>query len=369
MRPLKILHTEWSDGWGGQERRILLECEGLMARGHQVEIATRESCWIAKEARSRGIPTSFFPMARKLDFTAIRQLKAHLQQGRFDVVHTHSGIDAWIGGIAAKWAGTPALVRTRHLFMPFHRSLLNFVHYLPDRLFCLGDTMRAMLVDECGFPAKEVVNIPTGIDFDLFRPARSRGEVRSELGIGDEEFLILVVGVLRGVKRHDVAIEGFARFLKAGGKGRLILAGDGPMRSNMEDLVRSLGIEAQAQLLGHRSDVPDLMGAADTLLLTSRSEAQSQALTQGIGLGLPAVATAVGGVPEVVMHERTGLLVPAGNPDAVASALIRLAADPDLRRRLGNAGREHANRRYSLAAMLDATEAAYRAVLEEKGHQ
>jgi glycosyltransferase involved in cell wall biosynthesis len=367
MRPLKILHTEWSDGWGGQERRILLECEGLMARGHQVEIATRESCWTAKEARSRGIPTAFFPMARKLDFVSIRQLRAHLRQGRFDVVHTHSGIDAWIGGIAAKWAGTPALVRTRHLFMPFHRSPLNFVHYLPDRLFCLGDTMRTMLVDECGFPDREVVNIPTGIDFGQFRPSRNRSEVRAELGVGDDEFLVLVVGVLRGVKRHDIAIDGFARFLKAGGRGRLVLAGDGPMRSNMEELVRSLGIEDQARLLGHRTDVPDLMGAADTLLLTSRSEAQSQALTQGIGLGIPAVATAVGGVPEVVVHERTGLLVPPGDPDAVAIALHRLADNPTLRRQLGDAGREHANRRYSLAAMLDATEAAYRTVLEEKG--
>lgn len=367
MRPLKILHTEWSDGWGGQERRILLECEGLMARGHHVEIATRESCWIAKEAHSRGIPTSFFPMARKFDFQGIRQLKNYLKQGQFDVVHTHSGIDAWIGGIAAKLAGTPALIRTRHLFMPFHRGPLNFVHYLPDRLFCLGDTMRAMLVDECGFPAKEVVNIPTGIDFNLFRPARTRSEVRQELNIGDDEFLVLVVGVLRGVKRHDIAIEGFARFLKAGGKGKLILAGDGPMRTNMEDLVHTLGIEADARLLGHRTDVPDLMGAADTLLLTSRSEAQSQALTQGIGLGIPAVATAVGGVPEVVVHERTGLLVPPGDMDAVATALKRLSDDPDLRQRLGAEGKVHANSRYSLAAMLDATEEAYRTVLEEKG--
>lgn len=367
MRPLKILHTEWSDGWGGQERRILLECEGLIARGHHVEIATRESCWISQEAGRRGIPVSHFSMARKFDLSGIRQLKTYLKNGSFDVVHTHSGIDAWIGGIAAKWAGTPALVRTRHLFMPFHRGPLNFVHYLPDRLFCLGDTMRAMLVDECRFPANEVVNIPTGIDFDLFRPQRSRSEVRRELEIGDEEFLVLIVGVLRGVKRHDVAIEGFARFLKAGGRGKLILAGDGPMRSNMEELVRTLGIESHARLLGHRTDVPDLMGAADTLLLTSRSEAQSQALTQGIGLGIPAVATAVGGVPEVVVHEKTGLLVPPGDMDAVAAALLRLATHSDLRQRLGEAGKAHAYARYSLSAMLDATEAAYRDILKEKG--
>ncbi|HEY6898678.1 MAG TPA: glycosyltransferase [Rhodocyclaceae bacterium] len=364
---MKILHTEWSDGWGGQERRILLECDGLRARGHTVEIATRESCWIAREAESRGIPVSFFPMRRKLDVSGIRQLSLHLKQQQFDVVHTHSGMDAWIGGIAAKLAGTPALVRTRHLFMPFHRSPLNFVHYLPDRLFCLGETMGRMLVDECGFPAREVLNIPTGIDFAAFRPARSRAEVRAELGIAADAFFVLVVGVLRGVKRHDVGINGFAQFLAGGGQGHLCLAGDGPMRSDMEALVAQLGIGDKARLLGHRTDVPDLMGAADVLLLTSRSEAQSQALTQGLGLGIPAVATAVGGVPEVVMHEQTGLLVPPDDPAAVAAALARLAADPALRAQLGAAGLAHAQRRYSLQAMLDSTESAYRAILADKG--
>lgn len=370
MKPLRICHSEWSDGFGGQERRILLECVGLQERGHYVEIVTRPSCWIAEEARRRGIAVTEIDMRSKFDFKAIRALAKHLRAEKFDVLHTHSGIDSWIGGIAAKLAKMPALVRTRHLFMPFKRSPLNFVHYLPDRIFCLGETMRRMLVDDCGFPAGQITNIPTGIDFSTFLPERSRAAVREELGIAETTFLVLVVGVIRGVKRHDIALRGFAEMLASGGAAAadsvLVLAGDGPMRAEMERLAAELGLGERIKFLGHRTDVPDLMAAADILLLTSRSEAQSQALTQGIGLGIPAVATAVGGVPEVIIHEQTGLLVPPNEPAPVAAALLRLQQSPDLRRQLGDNGKRHALKRYDLSVMLDDTLRAYADILREK---
>lgn len=363
---MRILHSEWSDGWGGQERRILLECEGLAARGHEVGIVTRETCWIAGQARRHTIPVSCIDMRRKFDPRAVWRLARHLRAGRFDVLHTHSGIDSWIGGMAAKLAGTPVLVRTRHLHIPFRRSPLNFVHYLPDRILCIGDTMRKTLVEERGFPPEQIVNVPTGIDFERFAPKRPRAEVRAGLDTAEGCFAVLIVGVIRGVKRHDIAIEGFARLLATGADAVLWVAGDGPMRPDMERLARTLGVAERVRFLGQRDDVPDLMGAADALLLTSRSEAQSQALTQGLGLGLPAVATAVGGVPEVVIHERTGLLVPANEAQPVADALLRLLRDPALARRLGDAGREHARGRYSLERMLDDTERIYAEVLAAK---
>ena len=151
INPVHILHTEWSNGAGGQERRILSESVGMLKRGHRVTIATGAQCWIAGEARRLGIAVEICPMRGKADLRAIRALIKFCRRENVDILHTHSGIDSWIGGIAAKFAGVPA-VRTRHLFLPLRYNPINFVHYLFDRFFALGETMRTMLVDECGFP-------------------------------------------------------------------------------------------------------------------------------------------------------------------------------------------------------------------------
>ena len=362
---MRILHTEWSDGWGGQERRILLEARGLIERGHTVMLATRPSCWIAGEAARLGIPVHTMPMRGKFDFRAALELARLIKRAKIDLLHTHSGIDAWIGAFAGKLAGVP-VVRTRHLYLPLKRRWFNLVHYLTDCVFSLGETMRRMLIDECGFPPERVISIPTGIDFKTFTPTKTASAVRAELDIPEAAFLVLKVGVIRGVKRHEVAIRAFARLLPELPNAYLVLAGEGPMRQDMEALVETLGIQERVRFLGHRIDVPDLMNAADVLLLTSRSEAQSQALTQGIGLGLPVVATNVGGVPEVIIHEKTGLLVAPEDPEATAAALLRIARVPGLAAQLGAAAKAHALANYSLEAMLVRTERAYTALLESK---
>ncbi len=298
-------------------------------------------------------------MRGKADLRAIRALIRFCRRESVDILHTHSGIDSWVGGIAAKFAGVPA-VRTRHLFLPLKYNPINFVHYLFDRFFALGETMRNMLVKECGFPPEKVINIPTGIDFESFAPRYSRQEIRSTLKINDDVFVVLTVAVIRGVKRHDVALKAFKILHTKFPTSLYLIAGEGPMRPDMERLASELGIDGAVRFLGHRTDVADLMRAADVMLLTSRSEAQSQALTQSIGLGLPVVATAVGGVPEVVLHEKTGLLVPPDDPDRTASGLLRIAEEPMFAKSLGEQGKAHALQHYSLKVMLDRSEEVYK---------
>jgi glycosyltransferase involved in cell wall biosynthesis len=359
---MKILHTEWSDGWGGQERRIVSEMAGMQKRGHAVWLATRPTARIAEQARLAGIPVVFLPFAGKFHLPTLKGLVRLIRRHDIRIVNTHSGIDSWVGGLAARWAGT-RLVRTRHLNIPLRRNLLNFIHYLPDVYVACGETMRNNLVSNCGFPEERVISIPTGIDFSEFRPRLERGHIRSQLGIGAHEWMILMVGVLRSVKGHDMALHAFAELLPALPNARLVLAGGGPLAKEIGKLADKLGIAAQVRFLGERGDIPDLLSAADAFLLTSRSEGVPQAVTQALGLGLPVVATSVGGVPELVIHEHTGLLVPPGNPQEVANALLRLASFPELAGRLGNAGRNHVVARFSLEAMLDETERLYQRLI------
>jgi len=364
---LRILHTEWSDGWGGQERRIISEMEGMMKRGHQMVLATRPSCRILGEAQQRGIPVLPMTMKGKFDLGTIFMLARYLKAEHIQVVNTHSGIDSWIGALAAKLAGTPVLVRTRHLNIPLKRAWHNFVHFLPDNLVTCGETMSRHLAEKCSFPEEQLTSIPTGIDFPRFTPAHTRQKTRQALDIPEGDFLILMVGVIRSVKRHEIALRAFRLLLDQHPAARLVLAGEGPMQERMEQLAAELAIADRVHFLGHREDVPDLLGAADLVLLTSSSEGVPQAVTQALGLGVPVVATAVGGVPELVIHERTGLLVPPENAQATAEAIARLADDPVLAARLGEEGRRHVMAEFSLEAMLDKTECLYRTLLEKKG--
>ncbi len=362
---LTILHTEWSDGWGGQERRIYSEMLGMRARGHRLILAARPTCALARKAAEAGLQVEHIPFKGKFHWPSIRRLREIIRREEVDIVNTHSGKDSWVGALAARLAGT-ALVRTRHLNLPLHRSWYNFVHFLADRIVTCGEAMRRKLIAEHGFPPEQLASIPTGIDFASFQPQSSRNEVRTALNIAPTAYLVLMAAVIRGVKRHEVAVRAFAQFHRNRPDAVLVLAGEGPMRIDMERLVAELNIVAAVHFLGHRDDIPDLMQAADVLILTSDSEGVPQAVTQGLGLGLPVVATAVGGVPELVIDEQTGLLVPKERPDLIAAALTRLAADPALAARLGAAARDHAQGHYSLTAMLDATEQLYAAVLAER---
>lgn len=363
---MRILHTEWSDGWGGQERRIMSDLTGMAQRGHRVFLVTRRHARIGEEASRAGIPVYYLPLRSNLDLVSVARLAWRLRTLRIDVVNTHSGVDSWIGGLAAKLARTPALVRTRHLHLPLKRNWHNFVHYLQDRLVTCGETTRELLIRGQGFPEREVVSIPTGIDFPSFVPHRGRAAVRQDLGIPEDAYAVLMVGIVRAVKRHEVALWALHALRGRVANIRLLVAGDGPMIEDMQRLARELGIAGQINFLGQRDDIPDLMGAADCLLLTSRSEGVPQAVTQALGSGLPVVATAVGGVPELVRDGVTGLLVPAENPAAVAGALERLARQPETARQLARQGREHALANFSLEAMLDATEREYLTLLSAK---
>lgn len=361
MPELTILHTEWSDGWGGQERRILSEMLGMREDGYRMLLACRPASRLGEAARRAGISVFSIPFSGKFDLASIYRLGRLIRDERVDVVNTHSGIDSWVGGLAARLAGV-LLVRTRHLNLPLKRNWLNFVHYLPFAVVTCGEAMRQNLIDH-GFPAGEVSSIPTGIDFATFRPSHERNETRQLLSLLETAFVVLMVGIIRGVKRHEVGLRAFAEFSQRHPGARLVLAGDGPMRTDMEKLAVALRIQDSVLFLGHRDDVADLLVAADCFLLTSRSEGVPQAITQALGIGLPVVATAVGGVPELVIDGRTGLLIPPESPEIAAQALARIADDSALAARLIAEGKAHAEQHYSQRAMLDATQSLYHRLL------
>lgn len=356
---MRILHTEASCGWGGQEIRILSEATGLIARGHEVTLACPPEATIAREAPRAGIETLELPIARKRlpGFSAIRGL---LAGRRFDVVNTHSSTDTWLVALAcASLRGAPPMVRTRHISAPIARGVSNRWLYARAslRVVTTGEMLRDEVIERTGADPDRVVSIPTGIDDRRFAPA-DRAGARRALGLPEDRLIVGIVATLRSWKGHRFLVDAIASIDDP--RVMLVIVGDGPQQQALERQVADGGLGDRVLLAGRRDDVPLWMQSFDLFALPSyANEGVPQALVQAMLCALPCVTTTAGAIPEVAVDGRTAIVVPQQDVGALRSALVRLAADPALRERLGTAAREHCRAGFTRDVMLDRMERVF----------
>jgi glycosyltransferase involved in cell wall biosynthesis len=363
--PLRILHTEWSMGWGGQEHRILLECRKMEERGHRTLIACQPGSGILERARARGLRTEEVVIRGGFDPRAIAALWRIIRRERIQVVNTHSGKDSWAAGFAAKLARADLLVRSRHIALPISNNPLNFVYRMTDGIITTGEAVRDMMIHRNGMDPGKILSIPTGVSLARFDPSLADGSrIRAEFGIPAGVPVVSMVAVFRAMKRHDVLLQAAVRLVREHAGIRFLLVGEGPGRAGIEQAIRSSGLAGACLLTGHREDVPDLLAASDIVVLTSDLEGVPQSLSQAMAMARPVVAAAVGGIPELVIDGRTGLIAEAGNADSFARQMSRLVGDPALRATLGAAAREHVLEGYTDDIMARRTEEFYWRLLE-----
>jgi glycosyltransferase involved in cell wall biosynthesis len=229
----------------------------------------------------------------------------------------------------------------------------------------VGEAVREALIANEGIPAGRVGVVYNGIDLKRFSLRHAeRNELRRELGLGPGTLAVIQVARLDYLKDHVTAIRTVGRVVRQIPDVRLLLVGEGPERPAIEAQVEQVGLTEQVRFLGLRKDVERLLQAADLFLLTSISEGIPLTVIEAMAAGLPVVSTRVGGVPEVVEDGMTGLLAPSRDDEALALAILKLAADPTLRTRLGYVGRERACSSFSESQMAD----RYRALYEEMLH-
>lgn len=224
---------------------------------------------------------------------------------------------------------------------------------------CCGFSADALAALD-GFPSGRVAVIENGIDPGRYSNAVDRAGLRRRLGLAPERRYLVCVARFHPVKDHATLVRAFAAVVAARPDADLLLAGDGELRGDLERQVRGLGLQGRMKFLGVRDDVPDLLRAADVFALTSVSEAASLTVLEAMAAGLPVVVTAVGGNPEMVRDGQEGLLVPRGDAEATAAALLRVLGEPDLAARLGATGRATVEARYRLDRTVEAYWRLYR---------
>ena len=353
---MHIVHTEASCGWGGQEIRILTEAEGMIRRGHRVTLLCPGAARIFSEARKRNIPVVSLPIGRKR-LSGVLALRRWLKTTPTEVINTHSSTDTWLVALAALLLKhPPPLVRTRHISAPVPKNRLTRWLYTraTAHIVTTGEALRQTLIVSNGFPPARITSIPTGIDLDRFVPGAAHA-ARKQLGLPPDAILIGIVATLRSWKGHRYLLQAFARLPDR--SARLLIVGDGPQRDALARDIAEGNLADRVMLPGDQGDVLPWLQAMDIFALPSyANEGVPQAILQAMACGLPVVSTPVGSIGEIVMHEVTGLMVRPQDADDLRRALERLAADADLRRRLGTEARRQVHERFGLASMLDRME-------------
>jgi glycosyltransferase involved in cell wall biosynthesis len=353
-RQWRILHTESSLGWGGQEVRVLAELEWMRAHGHWVALGADPRGVIARHARAAGI--RFYPLRthKALLPLEIPRLTAWLWWNRIDVVNTHSSNDGWLAGLAARKALRPMLLRSRHIEVDYPNRFFSRLAYrtLPHQVITTSRRIADRLVTELEVPPSRVTCVATGVDLDRFRPDAPE-TLRQELGLGPEVSLVGMISVLRSWKGHATFLEAAAKVLAAGaGRVHFVIAGDGPGREELEQKTAQAPWRGNVTLLGHRDDVPQVLASLDVLVLPSYAhEGIPQIVLQAQAMGRAVVATTIGGIPEVIEDGVTGVLIPPRDPVALEEKMALLLNDPGLRQRLGHAARAEIEKEHSLDAM------------------
>lgn len=301
-------------------------------------------------------------------FQAVPPLRKFLRELAPQIVHFN---DPCINGIlAAWWARVPFPVMTHHTPELDRRysvvgRLLEAIAFRtrPWTIFTSEPSRRLGI--EKGVPLQHSVVIPYGLRPEWFATPdpEARQRVRSELGISEDQVVVLNAARLSKQKRHDCLLDACKRVRAKTDRVVFLVAGEGELRPVIEKQIREADLQAHFLLLGHRENVPEIFSAADVLVMSSDFEGLCYATLEAAARGLPVIATNVGGMRFSVSDEKTGLLVPPRDAAALAQAIENLANDPHLRRSLGNAGRERAEQLFTLSGMVADTEAFYRSLV------
>jgi sugar transferase (PEP-CTERM/EpsH1 system associated) len=376
-RPL-IIHIVYSFDVGGLENGIVNLINRMPVERFRHMIVALAYCSPAFCQRIQRSDVEFVSINKGEGhgFKLYPKIYRMLRQLKPAVVHTRNlaalemVIPAWLAGVPLRlhgehgWDNSDPDGRSRK-----YQLLRKVYSPFVSKYIALSRTIESYLVDRVGIQAGRIRRICNGVNADRFVPAAARREIAGSPFNDPELFVLGTVGRQQAVKDQATLVRAFAVFvranLEAAQRARLILVGDGPLAASLAELVKSEGVEDVVWMAGERSDVPEIMRGLDVFVLPSQAEGISNTLLEAMASGLPVVATAVGGNPELVIDGQTGLLVPALDPEKMGAAFDVLFKDVAGARAMGAAGRKRVLANFSMDAMMGNYLALYEGKLNE----
>ncbi len=358
---MNVLHIDEQPGWRGGEQQASYLIRELGELGHGAVVAGRAgSPFLERDHGGAVFARVACGFRGEADpFTALRLARA-VRRYDIDILHAHTSHAHAYAVAARHLARRGKVIVSRRVINPPRNNLLNRWKYAaPDRFVAVSRAVARVLGDY-GVPEASIRVVPSAVD-----PARLDVEPipRENLNVPPGAPLLGCVAALDENKDQLTLLEALPAVLREAPDLHVVLAGEGPLRPRLEARIKTLGLEKRVLLLGQRDDVPAILRSLDAFVLTSRGEGIATSIQDAMWAGVPVVATDTGGVPELVIHEETGLLVRIGASEALARALIRLLTDGELKARLIAAAERHIRRNYTIERMAAGNLRVYEEVL------
>jgi glycosyltransferase involved in cell wall biosynthesis len=372
-RPIHVAELLATGTNGGAQEHVYSLLARIDRDRYRVQVISLSDGSQARRIQAAGFPTLI--LDEHDDATAVGAVAAHLAADPPDIIHNHMFRAELVGTRAAfalSEAGFPrpyivGTVHSSRVRSAEDREMLRVLTPRMDRLIAVSSSIVSKLEHE-GRTETTIDLIYNGVDLDRYDRQEACCTLAEEYGFPAGTPIVGVIARLEAEKGHPTLIEAWPRVLGTVPDARLLIVGEGSRRESLEALARSLGLLGRPRtganadavvFTGRRDDVPAVTAALDVAVLPSYREAQGLAILEAMALSRPIVASAVGGIPEVIEHGRTGLLVPPHDPDALADAIVRLLVDHPLADTLGRAGHDLVHRRFCIERMVRQIEAVY----------
>ncbi|MCE5198713.1 MAG: glycosyltransferase family 4 protein [Armatimonadota bacterium] len=361
IKPLRTIHIDSEMGWSGGQRQVSALCAYLHEQGHAVAIICQPGSKLEEWARSKGIESIPVRMRSTLSLGSVLKMRSIMAWWMPDVVHLHASRAHILGSAAARLAGVKKVLATRRQQDAVHMVWPNTSAYgsWTTVMVAISEAVRDVLI-ECGVDPGKIRVIRSGCDVDAFTSAQADPTLQASFGANGFP-LVCTAAFLSERKGINYLIEAASLLKDFGTPVHLVIAGEGERRVSLEAQANDLGI--RATFLGYFSDTPRLLASTNIFVMPSLSEGLGVAALEAMAAGKPVIASAVGGLRESVVDGVTGYHVPPADPRALADAIRKLLADPNISKRMGAAGQARMRELYSLNNMAQSNEALYQELL------
>jgi len=365
---LSLFQIDAGKEWRGGQRQSFFLSKELKRNGYSFRFVVQPGSPLHEKAAEAGLPVFPLRISGEADALAIVRLALAMKRNRCRLVNFHDAHSLAVGSAAAALAKVPLRVISRRVDFPLKKNVFSRRKYTKDvdAIIAVSEAVKDALI-KSGIEAKLIRVIPDGIDFSPYDDRSSKDYLYKEFSFDPDDFLVGIVAQLTDEKGHKYLIQASQHLRERSSKIKIVIVGEGPLRMELGRMVKEIRGEDMVFFMGFREDIPQILKSLDVFVLSSEREGLGSILMDAMACRLPIVATRVGGIPELIEHRRTGLLVPPQKPKALANAILAIYEDREMARQLGRQGYGVVHQKFSAEAMALKAVDLYEELARKKG--